>query len=79
MPSVKHRIHEYDVISLRAALGDWPAGTEGTAGSIYEDAALIELSTRPSEETLDNLVAVPADKFEVVWRAGDLLRRDMEA
>jgi hypothetical protein len=38
------------------------------AVSIYEDSALIEVSSTPMEEPLDSLVVVPADKLEVVWR-----------
>ncbi|HUA46026.1 MAG TPA: hypothetical protein VMA77_12400 [Solirubrobacteraceae bacterium] len=79
MATVKHNIGEHDVVVLREQVGDWPTGTEGTAVSIYEDAALIELSGHPMEEALDNLVTMPADKLEVVWRSGDPPRRDMEA
>ena len=41
MAIVRHDIAEHDVVALRAQVGDWPAGTEGTAVSIYEDAALV--------------------------------------
>jgi hypothetical protein len=79
MATGKHNIAEHDVIALPGQVGDWPAGTEGTAVSIYDDAALIELSGTPMEEALNNLVVVPADKLEVIWRPGDPPRRDMEA
>jgi hypothetical protein len=79
MATVKHNIAEHDVVALRAQIGDSPAGTEGTALSIYEDAALIELSGTPMEEPLDNLIVVPADKLEVIWRLGDPPRNAMEA
>ena len=79
MATVKHNIAEHDVVVLRAQVGEWPAGTEGTAVSIYEDAALIELSGLPMEKPLDNLVVMPADKLEVIWRPGDPPRRNMEA
>jgi hypothetical protein len=79
MATVKHNIAEHDVVALRAQVGAWPAGTEGTAVSIYEDAALIELSGMPMEEALDNLITVPADKLEVIWRTGDPPRQNMEA
>lgn len=68
MSSPKHDIVEHEVCVLRAQFGDWPAGTEGTAVSIYEDEVLIELSGLPMEEALDNLIIVPADKLEVIWR-----------
>jgi hypothetical protein len=79
MATVRHHIAEHDVVALRAQVGDWPAGTEGTAVSIYEDAALIEVSGTPAEEMLDNLVVVPADKLEVVWRIADHRPGGMEA
>ncbi len=77
--SPKHDIAEHEVCTLRSQVGDWPAGTEGTAVGIYEDEVLIELSGLPMAEPLDNLIIVPADKLEVVWRSGDPPRRDMEA
>jgi hypothetical protein len=33
----------------------------------------------PMDEPLDNLIVFPADKLDVVWRAGDPPRRDVEA
>jgi hypothetical protein len=55
------------------------SGHGGTAVSIYEDAALVELSDMPMDEPLDNLIIFPADKLDVIWRAGDPPRQDMEA
>lgn len=66
--SPKHDIAEHEVCILLSQFGDWPAGTEGTAVSIYEDEVLIELSGLPMEDALDNLIIVPADKLEVIWR-----------
>jgi hypothetical protein len=79
MATVRHDIAEHDVVALKTQVGDWPAGTEGTAVSIYDDAALIELSGMPMGDSLDNLIVVPADKLDVVWRPGDPPRRNMEA
>jgi len=79
MAIVRHDIAEHDVVAVRTQVGDWPAGTKGTAVSIYEDAVLIELSGMPMEELLDNLVVVPADKLEVTWRAADHPSRNVEA
>ncbi len=79
MAIVRHDIAEHDVVALRTQVGDWPAGTEGTTITIYEDAALIELSGMPMAEPLDNLVVVPADKLEVPWRAADHPPRNVEA
>jgi hypothetical protein len=50
MAIVRHEISEHDVLALRAKVGDWPAGTEGTSVSICEDAALVELSGMPIDE-----------------------------
>jgi hypothetical protein len=77
--SPKHAIAEHEVCILRSRVGDWPAGTEGTAVGIYDDEVLIELSDLPMEDALDNLIIVPADKLEVVWRPGDPPQQDMEA
>jgi hypothetical protein len=79
MSSRKPDIAEHEVCTLRAPVGDWPAGTEGTAVGIYDDEVLLELSGLPMEEALDNLIFVPADKLEVIWRIGDLPLPDMEA
>ena len=67
MATVRHDIAEHDVVALKKQVGDWPAGTEGTAVSIYEDAALVEISDSKTGEALD-LVDVPAELLEVTWR-----------
>ncbi len=79
MTIVRHDIAEHDVVALRAQVGDWPAGTEGTAVSIYDDAVLVELSDMPMEEPLDNLVTWPADKVEIIWLIADHPARGVEA
>ena len=79
MSNPEHVIAEHEVCILRSQVGDWPAGTEGTAVGIYEHEVLIELSDLPMEEALDNLIIVPADKLGVVWRPGDPPPRDVEA
>ena len=71
MATVRHDIAEHDVVALRAQVGDWPAGTKGTAVSIYDDAVMVELSGMPMDEPLDNLVVFPADQLEVTWRVAD--------
>ncbi len=79
MRTVKHAIQENDVVVLREPVGNWPAGTKGTAVSIYEDAALVEISENaPPGRTLDMFV-VPADQLEVTWRVGDPPASSMEA
>jgi hypothetical protein len=42
MGSAKHDIGEDHVVVLRERIGDWPAGTIGTAVTVYVDAALVE-------------------------------------
>lgn len=44
MRAATHAIQENDVIELRQRVSEWPAGTRGTAISIYDDAALVEIS-----------------------------------
>jgi hypothetical protein len=79
MRTVKHAIQENDVVVLRERVGNWPAGTKGTAISIYDDAALVEVSEgRPPGRALD-MFTVPAEKLEVIWRVGDPPVRSMEA
>lgn len=77
--TTRHDIAEHDVVSLRSKVGDWPAGTKGTAMSLYEDAVLVELSGLPMDEPLDNLVTWPVDKLEVIWRVADHAPRGVEA
>lgn len=59
-------------------VGEWPAGTEGTAISIYEDAALVEVSDRTTGKAMD-IFTVPADQLEVTWRVADHRPPGMEA
>jgi hypothetical protein len=67
MATVKHAIKENDVVALRERVGAWPAGTIGTAVSIYEDAALVEISEdKPPGATLD-MIDVPFELLEIRW------------
>jgi hypothetical protein len=69
MATVKHAIKENDVVALRERVGDWPAGTVGTAVSIYDDAALVEISTDvPPGATLD-MLDVPFELLEIRWHS----------
>jgi hypothetical protein len=68
MAVVKHDIHENDVVALREPVGQWPAGTEGTAVSIYDDAALVEVSDDETGEARD-MFDVPAEQLEIRWRS----------
>jgi hypothetical protein len=64
MATVKHAITENDVVALRERVGGWAEGTVGTAVSIYDDAALVEVSDDVSGEALDMFV-VPAELLEI--------------
>jgi hypothetical protein len=68
MAAIKHAIEENDVVALRVPVGSWPAGTTGTAVSLYEDAALVEVAEDdPPGSALDNLVTVPFHQLELCW------------
>jgi hypothetical protein len=55
-----------------------PSSCTSTARNT-SDAPLVELSGVPMDELLNNLIVLPADKLDVVWRPGDPPREDMEA
>jgi hypothetical protein len=78
MAVVKHDIRENDVVKLRERVGGWTAGTVGTAVSIYDDAALVEVSDDVTGEELDMFV-VPAEKLEITWRSAPPSGAAMEA
>jgi hypothetical protein len=68
MATTKHAIEEDDVVALRVAIGPWPAGTTGTAVSLYEDSALVEMAEDdPPGSALDNLLTVPFEQLELRW------------
>jgi hypothetical protein len=78
MRSVKHLIQENDVVVLPERVGDRQAGTKGTAISVYDDAALVEVSEdAPPGRALDTFV-VAADQLEVTWCVGDPPAPSME-
>ena len=64
MAVVKHALRENDVVGLRARVGAWPAGTVGTAISIYGESALVEVPDKETGEVLDTFVA-PAELLEI--------------
>jgi hypothetical protein len=67
MAVVKHVIEENDVVALRERVGPWPVGTVGTAISIYDDGALVEISDdAPPGEALD-MIDVPFKLLELRW------------
>ncbi len=68
MASHAPSISENDVVALRERVGVWPAGTVGTAVSIYDGAALVEVAEDdPSGSALDNLLPVPFEELELRW------------
>jgi hypothetical protein len=68
MSTTEHAIEEHDVVALRVPIGPWPAGTTGTAVSLYEDAALVEVAEDdPPGSALDNLLTVPFEQLELCW------------
>lgn len=69
MATVKQRIGEIDVVAFVAAVGDWPAGTEGTVVSDYGDEKMIEISNDLGE-TLD-LPIVSAENLRLVTKYSD--------
>ena len=71
MAVVKHAIQENDVVALRERVGPWPAGTVGTAISVYGETTLVEVPDRETGEALDTFVA-PAELLEIRPRYGTL-------
>ena len=69
MAIVEHAIRENDVVVLRERVGGWPAGSVGTAISIYGEAALVEVPDTETGEALDTFV-VPAELLEIRPRYG---------
>ncbi len=59
MAVVKHAIQENDVVALRERVGAWPAGTVGTAVSIYDDAASVAISEDAPPGAVLDMVDVP--------------------
>jgi hypothetical protein len=61
---------ENDFVALRERVGDWPGETKGTAVSIHDDAALVEVPEDvPPGRTLD--LFVPPVRGDLArWRSG---------
>lgn len=79
MTTVKHAIKENDVVALRERVGRWPAGTVGTAVSIYDDAALVEISEDAPPGAALDLLDVPFELLELRPRHRSPRAPDMEA
>jgi hypothetical protein len=68
MATDRHDIGEHEVVALKTEMADWPAGTDGTAVSVYDDAALVEVAEDdPPGSALDNLLTVPFEELELRW------------
>jgi hypothetical protein len=63
MASVKHAISEHDTVCLREPVGGWATGTSGAVVSVYDDAALVEI-TDSDGKTLDT-IQVPAALLDI--------------
>ncbi len=68
MASVKQTISEVDVVRLRDAVGEWPAGTRGTVVSEHGKDKLIEISDLQGV-TLD-LITVAEPRLELIAKHG---------
>jgi hypothetical protein len=62
MTSAEHEISEHDVVTFRASVGTWPAGTSGTVVSDYDHGMLLVEISNSSGEMLD-LIVVHADQL----------------
>jgi len=78
MAVAKHVIEENDVVALRERVGPWRAGTVGTAISIYDDGALVEVSDDVTGEAFD-MFDVPFDLLELRWSCRNGWAGGMEA
>jgi hypothetical protein len=67
MAPVKHAISEHDVVTFRASVGTWPAGTSGTVVSDYHHGMLLVEISNSSGEMLD-LIVVHADELVLQQR-----------
>jgi hypothetical protein len=65
MATVKHAIKENDVVALRERVGAWPAGTVGTAVSICDDGALVEISEDVAPGAALDMLDVPFELLEL--------------
>lgn len=66
MATVKHVIHENDVVELRTPIGKWPAGRIGAVVSDYGDVKLIEITDERG--TMLDLVQVPETQLDLITK-----------
>jgi hypothetical protein len=73
--TVKHAIHEHDVVALVQAVdrdegvGRWPAGTTGTVVGERGEHKLVEISD--DQGVMLDLVSQPESQLELVVRYSD--------
>lgn len=76
MATVKHAIHELDVVELldpvdRVELeGQWPAGTRGTVVSESDDLKLVEISDPDAFGAALDFVPVPESRLTLINKHG---------
>ena len=63
---------------LRERAGGWAGGTTGTAISVYDEAAVVEVSGHLTGEALD-MFAVPAQLLEIQHHCASSPAGGMEA
>lgn len=66
MATLEHAIFEHDVVGLGEPFGSWATGTIGAVISVYDDAALVEISDLDGK-TLDT-IRVPVPLLEIKRR-----------
>jgi hypothetical protein len=64
MATVRHAIKENDVVELREAVGDWPAGISGTVVSERGKWKLVEISD--DQGVMLDLVSVPEPDLRLI-------------
>jgi hypothetical protein len=65
--TTRTQIEEHDVVAFREAIGNWPAGTEGTVIHQHPDYQLVEISNEFGE-ALDEIDVLP-EQLRLVWSA----------
>jgi hypothetical protein len=69
MATVKHAIHEHDVVALRHHAGRWPAGTIGAVVSERGEHKLIEIAD--DQGVMLDLISQPESQLDLVSKHSD--------
>jgi hypothetical protein len=70
MAAATQKIGEIDVVLLREAVGDWPAGSTGTVVIDFGKDKMVDIDSTRGDD-LDRLVTVPAEKLELLHKYSD--------